>query len=139
MATYKTHQKEMVINFLSAHPDTQFTAEEIAENLRRNYPDAPGKSTVYRLISKLADDGTLKRTVKENSRRFLFQATNEACHGHLHLKCTECGKVLHMGHSLSEQLINDILGENDFSVQTDSTTLFGCCKECKEKDGQKNA
>lgn len=132
MATYKTHQKEMLLQFLSSNPDKQFSADEIAIKLNELYTDAPGKSTVYRLTSQLADSGIIKRFVKENSRGFLYQAANEACHSHLHLKCTECGKVLHMGHSLSEQLINDILGENDFAVQADSTTLFGCCKDCKK-------
>ena len=134
MATYNTHQKELLINFLKSNPDTPFSIDEVAMRLCELSVDAPGKSTVYRLMSALVEKGTVKRFVKGNSRQFLYQiAGGEECHHHLHLKCTECGKLLHMKHELSEQLLSDILGENDFTVKVDSTTLFGCCKDCKIK------
>lgn len=134
MATYKTHQKEMLLEFLKKNPDKPYSVEEIALGLEKEYEDAPGKSTVYRLIGQLVDNGTVKRFVKGNSRQFLYQLTGgEECHHHLHLKCTECGKLLHMGHELSEKVLSNILGESDFTVEPDSTTLFGCCKECKIK------
>lgn len=134
MATYKTHQKEMLLEFLNRHSETQFSIEDIVLKLSEEYEDAPGKSTVYRLMGQLSEDGTVKRFVKGNSRQFLYQiAGSEECHHHLHLKCTECGRLLHMGHALSERVLSEILGENDFSVETDSTTLFGCCKDCKHK------
>ncbi|MBQ9945792.1 MAG: transcriptional repressor [Clostridia bacterium] len=136
MATYNTHQKELLFEFLSSHPDTPYSVEEIARELSEIYTDAPGKSTVYRLIGQLVKNGKIKRFVKGNSRQFLYQfAGSEECHHHLHLKCTACGKLLHMGHKLSESLLSDILGENDFTVEPDSTTLYGCCKDCKIKGG----
>ncbi len=124
----------MLISFLKSHSETPLGIDEICEGLQKLSPDAPGKSTVYRLMSTLVEKGTVKRFVKGNSRQFLYQiAGGEECHHHLHLKCTECGKLLHMKHELSEQLLSDILGENDFTVKVDSTTLFGCCKDCKIK------
>ncbi len=136
MATYNTHQKDMLLSFLQENKDTPMGIDELSERLSAAYPDAPGKSTVYRLIGQLTEKGTVKRFVKGNSRQFLYQlAGSEECHSHLHLKCTECGKLLHMGHTLSEQLLSDILGESDFSVRVDSTTLFGCCKDCRIKEG----
>lgn len=134
MATYKTHQKEILIEFLKNNPDTPFSIEELVEKISNSFPDAPGKSTVYRLIGQLVENGTVKRFVKGNSRQFLYQiAGSEECHHHLHMKCTECGKLLHMGHELSEKVMSHILGESSFSVEPDSTTLFGCCKDCRLK------
>ena len=136
MATYNTHQKDMLLSFLKEYKDTPMGIDELCERLCASHPDAPGKSTVYRLIGQLTEKGAVKRFVKGNSRQFLYQlAGSEECHSHLHLKCTECGKLLHMGHTLSEQLLSEILGESDFSVEVDSTTLFGCCKDCRIKEG----
>ncbi len=136
MATYNTHQKEMVLEFLKRHSDRQFSVDELAAEMEKEFADAPGKSTVYRLIGQLVDKGTVKRFVKGNSRQFLYQiAGSEECHHHLHLKCTSCGKLLHMGHKLSEQVLSEILGESDFTVKPDSTTLFGFCKDCNLKEG----
>ncbi len=135
MATYNTHQKEMLLEFLKSRPEKQFSVEELTAEMEKISDSAPGKSTVYRLIGQLVDKGTVKRFVKGNSRQFLYQiAGSEECHHHLHLKCTECGKLLHMGHELSEQLIKNILGESEFAVAPDSTTLFGFCKDCKLRD-----
>ncbi len=135
MATYNTHQKDILLSFLKENKDTPMGIDELSVRLSETCPDAPGKSTIYRLIGQLVEKGTVKRFVKGNSRQFLYQlAGSEECHSHLHLKCTECGKLLHMGHTLSEKMLSDILGESDFSVEVDSTTLFGCCKDCRIKE-----
>lgn len=135
MATYNTHQKDILLSFLRENKDTPMGIDELSVRLSETCPDAPGKSTIYRLIGQLVEKGTVKRFVKGNSRQFLYQlAGSEECHSHLHLKCTECGKLLHMGHTLSEKMLSDILGESDFSVKVDSTTLFGCCKDCRIKE-----
>ena len=132
MATYMTQQKKLLLDFLKSHPDTPFSVEELTKQLESTSETTPGKSTVYRLIGQLVESGTVKRFVKGNSRQFLYQiAGGEECHHHLHLKCTSCGKLLHMGHSLSNQVLSEILGESDFSVEVESTTLFGCCRDCK--------
>ena len=133
MAEYKTHQRKAVLNFLSEHGDVQYSIDELAQALAEKYgADAPGKSTVYRLINRLVEDGTVRRFEKNNSRQFVYQiAGGEECHHHLHMKCLNCGKLLHMEHELSEELISLIYGDSDFAVDQEQTTLFGCCKECK--------
>ncbi len=133
MAEYKTHQREAVMNFLSEHGDVQYSIDELAQALAEEYgEDAPGKSTVYRLINRLFEDGTVRRFEKNNSRQFVYQiAGGEECHHHLHMKCLSCGRLLHMEHELSEELIELIYGDSDFAVDQEQTTLFGCCKECK--------
>ncbi len=56
---YRTSQREILLDFLRSHPDEEFSTEEITNALCGN---AIGKSTVYRLISKLCDDGDILRT-----------------------------------------------------------------------------
>ena len=134
MASYNTHQKELLISFLQKHSDTPLGIDELCDKLRESTEDAPGKSTVYRLMGQLVEKGTVKRFVKGNSRQFLYQiAGGEECHHHLHLKCTGCGKLLNMNPQQSEMLLSNILGTNDFCVEPDSTTLFGSCKDCRVK------
>lgn len=136
MAEYKTHQREAVLNFLSEHGDVQYSIDELAQALSEKYGEnAPGKSTVYRLINRLLEDCTVKRFEKNNSRQFVYQiAGGEECHHHLHMKCLNCGKLLHMEHELSEELIELIYGDSDFAVDQEQTTLFGFCRECKRTE-----
>ena len=137
MSEYKTHQREAVLSFLASHSEIQYSMDELVQSLSAIHGEnAPGKSTVYRLINKLVEDGTVKRFEKNNSKQFVYQiAGGEECHHHLHMKCLNCGRLLHMEHELSEELIGLIYGDSDFTVDQEQTTLFGCCKECKKAEG----
>ena len=111
LAEYKTQQKEVLLGFLYAHRDTPMSVEEISERLRGACDNAPGKSTVYRLMGRLCEEGSVKRFEKGNSRTFLYQfAGGEACRHHLHLRCLSCGRLLHMDHAQSERLLQEIYG-----------------------------
>ena len=129
MAAYKTKQKEILLEYLRATGDTPQSIEAVIAGLQaRGCP--LGQSTVYRLIKKMCDDGTLK--CFSEGKKFLYQLVgSDDCHHHLHLKCTQCGKLLHMDHAQSERLIGDIFGANGFAVSEEDTTLFGTCGACK--------
>lgn len=134
MSEYKTQQKELLLAFLYANRETPFTVDEIAARMRETFDNAPGKSTVYRLMGKLCDEGSVKRFEKGNSRTFLYQYAGEAaCRRHLHMKCLQCGKLLHMQTEQSEQLLREIFGNSDFEVDRQETTLFGRCAQCRKK------
>lgn len=124
---YRTKQKEELLTFLAAEADRQLTIEEIASEL----PDI-GKSTVYRLVRQLVEDGTLRRFVADNSRRFLYQyAGHRDCCDHLHLKCTVCGRLIHLRHGISRQMEQTIASQYGFSIDGAKTMLFGCCGDCR--------
>ena len=73
LATYKTHQKEMLLEFLSKHPERQFSVEQLSAELESFSEDAPGKSTVYRLIGQLVDKGTVKDSSREIQGSFYIR------------------------------------------------------------------
>ena len=132
MSAYMTHQKKLLLAFLYANRETPFTVDEIAARLQETFDDAPGKSTVYRLMGKLFDEGSVKRFEKGSSRTFLYQyAGEEACQRHLHMKCLQCGRLLHMNTEQSERLLREIYGDSDFEVDRQETTLFGRCAACR--------
>lgn len=132
LASYNTKQKNALISWLSEHKDSSFTIEELASHLADDEKH-PGKSTVYRLVNKLVDDGTVKRFVKGNSRHFYYQLAGSDCKHHLHLKCTSCGALLHMSHEESEAIMSAVKGSKLFEIDSANTTLFGVCGECKGK------
>lgn len=128
---YHTAQKAQVETFLRTHPATAFTVEEIAAALTGEH--APGKSTVYRLISHLVEAGSVKRFVRGNSRQFVYQAVGcTHCDTHLHLKCTACGRLLHLDDSASAAILQNVLQNGDFAVDEQQTVLFGTCADCKK-------
>ena len=88
MAQYATEQKKILIDFLREHRESAFSVEEIVTELQRTDGEkVPATSTVYRLITKLVEEGAVKRFVRGHSRQFLYQIVeDEHCRSHLHLR-----------------------------------------------------
>lgn len=134
MANYATEQKKMLSDFLKEHDDRAFSIDELIEGLRTSYGShAPGNSTVYRLILRLVEEGSVKRFVKGHSRHFVYQSVrDEHCHSHLHLKCTACGRLVHLDEQVSDSLLHVIQSNSDFAVDEEETVLFGACASCRD-------
>ena len=106
MAQYQTGQKRMLLAYMKAHSEEALTIEEWCRRLQAEpaLSSVPGKSTVYRMMPRLVEEGLVRRFVKENSRKFLYQMVcGEHCDRHLHMKCSVCGKLYHMEDEDSEE------------------------------------
>lgn len=136
MSEYNTEQKKALLEFLKRNSDSAYTVEELIERLRAEHGSAaPGSSTVYRLVTRLVKEGTVKRFVKGSSRTFVYQIiTSEGCHHHLHLRCTACGKLLHLDGETSEALLLRVAAAKNFTVSQEDTVLLGKCARCGGKN-----
>lgn len=136
MAEYETKQRRILLDYLNAHPDRGFSVAELFEGLSAAHTAeiVPGKSTIYRLIARLVNEGLVKRFSADQGRQFSYQIVAcAACDAHLHLKCTACGSLFHMDHTVSERIMREVLSRNEFSLDEKETVLFGVCKSCNPK------
>ncbi len=133
MAEYITMQKKALRGFLQKHSDRAYTVEELIESMQNEFKtEMPGKSTVYRLITKMLEEGSVKKFPQTGSRRFVYQAVEcGKCSQHLHLKCTSCGKLLHMNHEVSDKILNQVKSDAFFEIDEEETVLMGVCTDCK--------
>ncbi len=93
---YMTSHKKRILDFLIRNRSRHFTIEEIIDALSADC-EKPGKSTVYRQISSLLSDGVIRRFEAPEQNCFVYQyAAGADCEHHFHLKCSRCGKLLHM-------------------------------------------
>lgn len=133
MARYQTEQKKIVLAYMKAHCEETFTIEELCDRLKAEpgVSPVPGKSTVYRMMSGLVEEGLVKRFVRGNSRQFLYQMVcGEHCSRHLHMKCSVCGKLYHMEDAESEALFLQVMKKHHFQLDEGKTVLFGHCEGC---------
>lgn len=129
MRVYHTQQRKILIDFLRENFEKSFTIDEIIRSVGET---SISQSTAYRLITKLEEDGIVKRSVRGTSRSFVYQYVNtEKCEGHLHMKCTGCGKVYHLDSGITSTIQNDIKNSTNFEIDN-HTVLLGKCKTCKE-------
>lgn len=136
MTGYQTKQREALLNYFRRHRGQAFSAQQLAQEMQNDpaVTPKPARSTVYRLLQKLADEGLIKRYMQENSRQFVYEMTDrdEHCSEHLHLKCTGCEKLIHLDKEETDRVREDI--ERDgFTLDNRQTVLFGLCADCRKK------
>ena len=139
MAHYQTEQRKMLLAFLKAHSDQAYTIDELWEAMKeeQSLEMVPGKSTIYRMMPWLVEERLVRRFVKGNSRSFVYQMIcGEHCGSHLHLKCSVCWKLYHMGDRETENLIAEVFRRHHFSVDEEKTVLFGHCEDCGKEEGK---
>ena len=132
-AVYKTKQREIVENCLKSNNERHLTVDEITDILRQKGADV-GRTTVYRTLEKLIQEGRVRRYAAAKGDSACYQyLTDNACHEHFHLKCTGCGKLLHIKCEHMKELNEHILSEHKFRVDKLQTVLYGLCEDCAER------
>ena len=127
--TYKTEKKVLITEFLNNRCDESFSIDEIVLALS---PSGAGKSTYYRIISSMVKDGVIRKITDEHSRHTTYQYIGGGeCHEHLHLKCKECGRLIHLDHETSHMIEEKIMLAGRFSID-EGALLFGICEGCEE-------
>lgn len=136
--SYNTVGRTALINFLSSHPDEQFTAEQLCKEI---YGDENSrKSSVYRQLTQLCNTHSVQKFRSESSPCDVFQYVGEGCdcNEHFHEKCIRCGKVEHLDCHASAEFFRHLLKEHGFEVLCGRSVLYGLCAGCR-KDGAHHA
>ena len=123
---YITGKREKIIEYMRENSDRAFSLEEICEGV---LDGTHGRSTVYRLVSELAESGIIKRLADGKTRHTTYQYLDKRCFEHLHLKCRECGRLVHLDAKISQDFKDKLSLGLGFSLDG-ATLLFGRCNAC---------
>jgi len=119
--TYKTKQRDAILQFFSASPHISYTAREVIEAL------SVGEATVFRNLTMLTKEGLLKRFSDKNGAVYQFSG----CDGHhMHLKCKLCGTLVHLDCLFAEEISHHFAKEHGFLLDQEQTVLYGLCENC---------
>ncbi len=131
--TYQTKQKQILYDFLLVHADKQFSAREIAGRIKEE--NKIGESTVYRLIKNLTDEGVLRRFNGSNGKSVVYQFAGQTghCHEHFHLKCSDCGALVHLDCNLLNSFRAHMGEHHGFLLDPVKTIFYGSCAHCAKQ------
>ena len=127
MSSYNTRQKSAVAAFFSDHPDRGFTPEEVASSV----PDVP-RSTVYRLISQLCDDGAIRRT-GPSGRWSVYKHQGASWASHMHIRCRSCGRTEHLDAATTREIESLVYASSGY-LALDTTVFEGLCSSCRKAE-----
>ena len=127
---YNTRGREQLVDFLLNNTDRQLTAEEITSALGDGN-DGASKSSVYRRLASLCEEGSVRKFRAEGQNSFVYQYIGAGdCQHHFHLKCVRCGELVHLACHLSDELLEHISAEHHFKIDSGRSILYGLCSNC---------
>lgn len=137
--TYKTRQRADIIDCLRENTETGLTIEDLMKKLsERGTP--VGVTTVYRYVETLVNEGVVRRFPREGKKSVVFQFIENPghCFEHVHLRCRECGKFVHLGCECMKEANEHLFKSHGFMVDNEKTVLVGVCADCLKKGEKEN-
>ena len=131
---YQTKQKAQVLAFLEAHPERHMTAAELLHALTENGTPV-GAATIYRQLERLEEQGLVRRYSLDDRGSACWQyagaeAKTGDCHSHFHLKCTQCGVLIHLDCDHLGEIAAHVQQDHGFAIDPARTVFYGICERC---------
>ncbi len=136
--TYRTKQKDLVLSLIMQHKTEHLTIDDICSYLKE--ADTPvGKTTVYRQVQRLCDEGIVAKYSIDNDSPACYQYSGESCKNHFHLKCTKCQELFHATCSYIDSIESHIFSHHGFMVDNSKTVFYGVCQNCIRSEKKKSS
>lgn len=127
-----TGQRKTIVNYILDSGIKHFNGHDLYEMLQVSHPGI-GMATVYRTLSLLEEEGIISKIyLGDDCVRYEINDEDEI-HGHHHLICSSCGKVIELKYDLLDDVEHKIYIETGFVVEDHEVKFIGKCKDCALK------
>ncbi len=129
---YNTKISQKILNLAELNKEKGFCASEIYSYLLKQGITA-NLATIYRNLDRLTETKALIRfkPANRNSSLYRFAGEHQNCHEHLHMQCTECGKIYHLEGVFMKEIKEYLVKQFHFNLECEISSLSGICEECK--------
>lgn len=131
--SYKTKQRNQLMEFIKTTSGKHFTVEDIKKYCAENNISI-ATATIYRYLEKMLGEHILNKYVIDEQSAACFEYVEnkeaEVEKEHFHLKCEVCGKLIHLDCAELNLIKNHLLKEHGFLLDSFRTVFYGCCKNC---------
>lgn len=128
---YNTRQRSEILSYLKNNAAHHLTVDDITSALSSE-GSSVGKTTVYRYIDKLVNEGKVQKYFISNSKSACYEyiGDNSCCRSHYHFKCNLCGQLLHIDCDMMDEAFMHINSHHGFLVDNTKTVIYGLCEKC---------
>ncbi len=131
---YNTKARRLIIEFLEKYSDNTVSATDIINYLKKT-DITVNKATVYRCLNKLNKEKRLLKFTDEETQKSVYRLINEEsdCNEHLHIKCVNCGRLMHLECELMEEIRNHLHNDHGYELKCDGSIIYVVCNKCRNK------
>ncbi len=133
---YKTKQRVAILDFIESNKDREVTANDILVYLNKNDLKA-SQTTIYRYLDNLVKEGIIKKNYSEEKSSSCYQYVGKRCKEHYHLKCNNCGEIIHLDSEIFSSIEKKIIDRYGFKIDNIKTILYGTCNKCNMNNKSK--
>lgn len=133
---YKTKQRVAILDFIESNKDREVTANDILVHLNKNDLKA-SQTTIYRYLDNLVKEGIIKKNYSEEKSSSCYQYVGKRCKEHYHLKCNNCGEIIHLDSEIFSSIEKKIIDRYGFKIDNIKTILYGTCNKCNMNNKSK--
>ena len=133
---YKTKQRVAILDFIESNKDREVTANDILVYLNKNDLKA-SQTTIYRYLDNLVKEGIIKKNYSEEKSSSCYQYVGKRCKEHYHLKCNNCGEIIHLDSEIFYYIEKKIIDRYGFKIDNIKTILYGTCNKCNMNNKSK--
>lgn len=132
--TYRTRQKQEILDVLVKFKDKQLSADDILGKIKQEGKQV-GKTTIYRNLDRLVAEKSVRKFYDDELATAFYQYVEDplTCESHFHLKCSDCGALIHLECQQLNEIANHVLKDHNFHINNEKTVFYGQCKECYKK------
>ena len=123
---YKTNNRARIMDFLEKNKDKAVSVVDIQKHLDDS-DNHVNITTIYRYLDKLEDSGDLIKVAST----YQLVDRNKGCLEHLHLKCSKCGRLIHLDCGFMDEIQKHVFEEHGFSISCEDSVISGICEDCK--------
>ena len=142
---YNTKQSQAILDYIASLGGSHVTVGQILGHFESvGFPI--GLTTVYRHLDKLVRSGRVRRYIMEGVSGSCYQyeyVGGDVCTPvrresaeHFHLRCEDCGALLHLQCEILSGLPQRVYQEYTFQIDASKTVFYGKCADCLSKDGE---
>ena len=130
--SYHTKTTDLISQFIQTKIDRGFTAGELSAFLKEHGVNV-NKTTVYRNLDKMTENGQLVKHKSMVSDGFVYQASEEECNcdEHIHFQCCKCGSVIHLSDKKTSEYLKSISEELGLQINLNLSSFNGICQKCR--------
>ena len=135
-ANYQTKQREAILSYIVSLGGSHVTASRIVEHFK-DHALPISRTTVYRHLDRLEESGKLRKYTLDGTSGACYQYAEQShsCQEHFHLKCEDCGELLHLQCNTLEDIGRHVFEDHAFQVNPMKTVLYGKCRKCLHRIG----
>ncbi len=131
---YNTKARQEILDYLKNSASTVSAADILRHLEEKGLSVNP--TTVYRYLNQLCSEHSIIKYTASKGEKAIYHLIeqNQHCTEHLHLKCTKCGRIIHLDCGFMDEFKDHLQGHHHFQLYCEGNLLYGICNSCSSAD-----